>query len=74
MYAVLAGSVSSIIDWCTEPLAWSFVASIDAEYWGPFFDYLGFRPVLEVEEAVDGRRYIVYGNDWRRFPVDTWST
>ena len=24
VYAVLAGSVSSIIDWCTEPLAWSF--------------------------------------------------
>ena len=37
MYAVLAGSVSSIIDWCTEPLAWSFVAFTDAEYWGPFF-------------------------------------
>ena len=71
MYAVLAGSVSSIIDWCTEPLAWSFATFIDVEFWGPFFDYLGFRPVLEVEEA-DHLRYVVYGNDWRRFPVDAW--
>ena len=44
---------------------------IDAEFWGPFFDYLGFRPVVEVED-VDGRHYVVYGNDWRRFPVDAW--
>ena len=54
VYAVLAGSVSSIIDWCTEPLAWSFATFTDAEYWGPFFDYLGFRPVLEVDEAAGG--------------------
>jgi hypothetical protein len=72
VYAVLAGSVSSIIDWCTEPLAWSFVAFTDAEFWGPFFDYLGFRPVVEIEAAAGLARYVVYGNDWRRFPVDAW--
>jgi RecA/RadA recombinase len=74
VYAVLAGSVSSIIDWCTEPLAWSFATFTDAEYWGPFFDYLGFRPVLEVAEAPGRPRCVVYGNDWRRFPVDAWLT
>jgi hypothetical protein len=74
VHAVLAGSVSSIIDWCTEPLAWSFVTFTDAEYWCPFFDYLGFRPVLEVDEAASGHHYTVYGNDWRRFPVDAWLT
>ncbi len=74
VHAVLAGSVSSIIDWCTEPLAWSFVTFTDAEFWGPFFDYLGFRPVLEVDEAASGHHYTVYGNDWRRFPVDAWLT
>ena len=72
VYAVLAGTVSSIIDWCTEPLAWSFVTVIDAAYWGPFFDYLGFRPVLEVDDADNNLHYVVYGNDWRRFPVDAW--
>ena len=69
-YAALAGSVTSIINWCTEPLAWSFVVSVDPEFWGPFFDYLGFRPLVEV--AVDGRPNVAYGHDWRRFPPDMW--
>nr|BFE74222.1 hypothetical protein GCM10020092_075230 [Actinoplanes digitatis] len=37
--------------WCTEPVAWSFVVTVDPEYWGPFFDYLGFRPLVEVAVA-----------------------
>jgi hypothetical protein len=69
-YAVLAGSVSSIVLWCTEPLAWSFITAIDSEFWGPYFDYLGLRVLLEVEAA--GSRLVCYGHDWRRFPVDAW--
>jgi hypothetical protein len=69
-YAVLAGTVTSIIYWSTEPLAWSFVTPSDTEYWGPFFDYLAFLPLVEVE--VDGRRHIAYGHDWRRFPANRW--
>ncbi|MFI5895930.1 ATP-binding protein [Actinoplanes sp. NPDC051513] len=69
-YALLAGSVSSIMTWCTEPVAWSFVVSVDPQYWGPFFDYLGFRPLVEV--TVAGRSHVAYGMDWRRFPVDAW--
>jgi len=69
-YAVLAGSVTSIITWCTEPLAWSFLTTNEPEFFGPFFDYLGFRPVAEV--AVAGRPHIAYGMDWRRLPVDAW--
>jgi hypothetical protein len=44
--------------------------SDDPEYWGPFYDYLGFRPLVEV--AVAGRPHVAYGMDWRRFPVDVW--
>ncbi|WP_232050202.1 ATP-binding protein [Actinoplanes sp. OR16] len=69
-YAVLAGSVTSVMTWCTEPIAWSFVVSFDPEFWGPFFDYLGFRPLVEV--TVDGRPHVAYGMDWRRFPVEEW--
>ncbi|MEU8238172.1 ATP-binding protein [Actinoplanes missouriensis] len=69
-YALLAGSVTSIITWCTEPIAWSFVVSVDPEHWGPFFGYLGFRPLVEV--TVDGRLHVAYGMDWRRFPVEDW--
>ncbi|MBB4764681.1 AAA family ATPase [Amorphoplanes digitatis] len=69
-YALLAGTVTSIMTWCTEPVAWSFVVTVDPEYWGPFFDYLGFRPLVEV--AVAGRSHTAYGMDWRRFPVEVW--
>jgi hypothetical protein len=69
-YAVLAGSVTSIIHWSTEPLAWSFVVLVDTEYWAPFFDYLAVRPLVEIE--VDGRRHVAYGHDWRRFPAGPW--
>jgi hypothetical protein len=69
-YAVLAGAVSSIMLWCTRPLAWSFITPTDTEFWGPYFDYLGMQPMLEVQAA--GRRHVAYGVDWRRLPVDVW--
>ena len=69
-YAVLAGPVSSLIEWVSRPLAWSFVAIVDDATWGPIFDYIAFTRQLEVE--FDGRTHVVYGNDWRRLPVGTW--
>jgi hypothetical protein len=70
LYAVLAGPVSSIIEWLTRPLAWSFVVVVDTEFWAPFFDYNAFTPLVETN--VDGLRHVVYGIDWRRVPLDTW--
>jgi hypothetical protein len=69
-YAVFAGSVSSIIEWCGRPLAWAFVAFTEPDFWRPFFEYLAFREVLDI--TFDGRRHVVFGNDWRRFSVDAW--
>ena len=69
-YAVLAGPVSSLIEWVSRPLAWSFVVVVDEATWGPIFDYIAFTRQLEVE--FDGRRHVAYGNDWRRLPVGTW--
>jgi hypothetical protein len=69
-YALLTGPVSSIVEWLTRPLAWSFVSVIDVDYWHAYFDYLAFAPLVEVESG--GLRHVVYGIDWRRFPVDAW--
>lgn len=69
-YAVLAVSVFALIEWLTRPLAWSFPVTSDPEVWGPFFDYLAFTRVAEVE--VDGQTRVVYGMDWRRLGVDAW--
>jgi hypothetical protein len=70
LYAVLAAPVSCIIDWLIRPLAWSFIVAIDIDYWRDYFDYMAFAPSAEVD--VGGLRHVVYGIDWRRFPVDDW--
>ncbi|GIJ76727.1 DNA-directed RNA polymerase specialized sigma subunit, sigma24 family [Micromonospora phaseoli] len=69
-YAILAGNVSSIVEWLSHPLAWSFCVTVDDEYWAPFFDFMAFAPVAEID--VDGLRHVAYGIDWRRIPVDAW--
>jgi hypothetical protein len=69
-YELLVGSTSSIIQWCTEPVAWSFMVFDDEECWGPRMDYIGFRRLMEIRTG--GVRYVAFGHDWRRFPVDSW--
>lgn len=69
-YAMLAASVSSVTEWLTRPLAWTFVVAVDAEYWSPFFDHLAFTPMLEADHG--GLRHVAYGIDWRRLPVDAY--
>ncbi|MFD0523334.1 hypothetical protein [Paractinoplanes durhamensis] len=69
-YAVLAGAVSSILEWVGGSAVWSFVLTSEPEFWGPMFDYLAFTACFEVE--VDGRRHVGFGMDWRRLPVEAW--
>ena len=69
-YAVLAGAVSSLLEWVSRPLAWSFIAIIDDAFWGSFFEYLAFTRQFEVEFG--GLTHVVYGIDWRRLPFGTW--
>ena len=69
-FAVLPASVGSLGVWIGRPLAWSFVATIDTDFWAPGFDYLGFTPRLRTK--FDGREYSIFGIDWRRIPIDVW--
>ena len=69
-YAVLAACVGSTIMWIRRPLAWSFVTTIDPQFWGPSFDYLGLS--LLRTATIGERRYSIYGIDWRRTPIDAW--
>ena len=70
LYAVLAGSVTSIIEWVSRPPAWSFAVFAEPDFWTPFFDHLGFTRAFAAEAG--GRPHVVYAHDWRRFPVDAW--
>jgi hypothetical protein len=69
-YAVLTGCVGSTVMWLTRPLAWSFVATVDPEFWGPCFEYLGLD--ARACTSFDGREYTLFGIDWRRLPIDDW--
>jgi hypothetical protein len=51
-----------------NPFAWSFIVAVDAGYWGDYFSYMAFAPLVDVE--VGGLRHIAYGIDWRRLPID----
>jgi hypothetical protein len=70
LYGVLAASVTSVIDWVSRPLAWTFIPVVDPEFWGPFFDYLAFTPAFEAEAG--GLTHVAYAMDWRRLPVAVW--
>lgn len=69
-YAVLAGSLSSVIEWVSRPLAWSFVVVVDPDFWDPIFDYLAFGRAFETQ--AHGLRHVAYAQDWRRVTVDDW--
>ena len=69
-YAVLVASVNALTTWLTLPLAWSFTAPTDEEFWGPFFDYIALDRIAEVEAG--GRRSTLHGIDWRRLTPDRW--
>lgn len=68
--SVLAGSVSSLMEWVSRPLAWAFIVFTDVAFYSAFFEYLTLTPQLEV--TVDGVRHAVYGIDWRRLPLGPW--
>lgn len=69
-YAVVVGSVSSTLLWTTRPLAWSFVATHDPEFWGPVFHYLALTTELHTDFL--GRPLTMYGVDWRRLTPERW--
>jgi hypothetical protein len=70
LYGVLAAFVSSLIEWLTRPLAWSFCTVVDTDYWLPLFEHVAFAPLVHIDHG--GRRHVAFGIDWRRLPVDTW--
>lgn len=63
---LLVNGVSCILEWSSQPAAWTFIVTFDPEYYGPYFEYLGFSPLVSVH--LGGRDWAGYGWDRRRFP------
>jgi hypothetical protein len=66
--AVLAGSVSSLVEWLSRPAAWTVVSAPHEDFWRPFFEYLGFGVLARVHFA--GAEVTAYGWDRRRLPLE----
>ncbi|NMO55894.1 ATP-binding protein [Actinoplanes sp. TBRC 11911] len=54
-----------------DRLAWSYLVVADAPAWQGQMDYLDQHAVGRQSE-VGGRRYQLFGHDWRAVPFDTW--
>ncbi len=66
--AVLAGSVSSLVEWLSRPVAWSVVTPLYEDFWRPFFEYLGFGVLARVQFGAGD--VTAYGWDRRRLPLE----
>ena len=45
----VGGLVAGTIEWVTRPLAWTFVPTVDPEFCGPGFSYVGFTEQFVTE-------------------------
>jgi len=53
-------------------LGWDFIAWVRDDVLGPLMDYVGFAPLVRIEELETP--IALYAHDWRAIPVDDWFT
>jgi hypothetical protein len=53
-------------------LAWYYLVAADADAFGPMMAYVHFRRVPDADFTVGGRRFAVFGRDWRREGATAW--
>jgi hypothetical protein len=56
----------------TPGLAYTFLPCSEPAFWSAMFDYADQQRITEADFTVDGRRYGVYGHDWRVTPPMAW--
>ena len=56
----------------TPGLAFSFFPCADSVFWEPFFHYGDLHRLPEADFEIGGRRYGVWGHDWRTRPPMPW--
>lgn len=66
-------AVQSLVQWTTRPrLAWNFLAFADPDFYQPHFESIDMHRRPEADFEVGGRRYGVFGHDWRAEPLPVW--
>ncbi|MBI5028936.1 MAG: ATP-binding protein [Chloroflexi bacterium] len=56
----------------TPGLAYHFLPCANPDTWAAAFAYANFTRVPEIDYTVDGKRFGVYGHDWRTEPPLAW--
>jgi hypothetical protein len=56
----------------TPGLAFTFLPSAEPDFWAPMFAYADLMRLPECDFEAGGRRYGVYGHDWRAMPPMAW--
>ena len=65
--------VNAVQHYLTTPgLAFTFFPCADPDFWAAVFTYAGLTRLPEADFEVGGRRFGVYGHDWRVVPPATW--
>jgi hypothetical protein len=67
--------VNAVQHYLTTPgLAYTFFPCAEPEFWASMFAYADLARIPEADFEVGGRRYGVYGHDWRAVPPLAWLT
>jgi len=65
--------VNMVRHYLTTPgLAFTFLPCVEPDFWAPIFAYADLARLPECDFEVGGRRYGVYGHDWRARPPMAW--
>ena len=56
----------------TPGLVFTFVPCADPGFWAPMFAYADLARLPDADYAVGGRRYGIYGHNWRATPPMAW--
>ncbi|MBI3977690.1 MAG: ATP-binding protein [Chloroflexi bacterium] len=65
--------VNVVRHYLTVPgLTFTFFPCADPDFWAPVFAYADLARIPEADFVVGGRRYGVYGHDWRATPPMAW--
>jgi hypothetical protein len=56
----------------TPGLAFTFLPCAEPDFWAPMFAYADLMRLRECDFEVGGRRFGVYGHDWRAMPPMAW--
>lgn len=65
--------IQTVQHYLTTPgLAFTFFPCAEPEFWAPMLDYVDLVRIPDADFEVGGRRFGVYGHDWRTVPPTAW--